>query len=274
MQLPPLSVQSLVLIDEGLDILTKISTRASGCEWTSPLTGKSRSLQRISRNTLLAVTDFGYVEIDDVNGEVVRTETLFQGGVISAQRMDNGNTFFGGLNLTGGKGVSFVDMDSNKQITRSVCFGGDYVRCSTLTPADTILFTSDNRVYEGDWAGGIIREFTAAGFKHAWKARRLENERTLISAGYGAFVAEFDLRGNITRRWECSASAALVRPHFFSDFSLLQNGNLVICNWLGHGRGLGGTGYPLLEFTPTGELIGGWQDRVRTSSPQTFVIAR
>jgi hypothetical protein len=174
--------------------------------------------------------------------------------------------------LHSAQSVTFVQVDETNRPVRSICFGGDYVRRATLTAADTILFTCDSRVYEGDWSGRILREFSVPGFKHAWKAIRTDDDRTVISAGYGAFIAEFAGDGRILRTWKCTEHAALIRPHFFGDFHFLPHGGCIACNWLGHGTDLGGNGYPLLEFSAEGELIGGWQDAARTSSLQTVVF--
>ena len=269
--LPP-STRSFIAVDEGLDRLIRVAPSEPSTEWTLPLEEKCRTLQLLPNGAILAVTDSGYMEVDINRGTIIRSVYLFSSGAISAQRLPNGHTFLGGINLDNARGVTFVQVDAENRPFRSVCFSGDYVRRSTLTPADTILFTCDSCVYEGDWSGRILREFTAPGFKHAWKAVRLDGDRTLISAGYGAFAVEFSKDSRILRRWECTASHSVVRPNFFGDFCQLYNGGLLICNWLGHGTDLGGTGYPLLEFSPDGELISGWQDAKRTSSLQTFVI--
>ncbi len=240
-------------------------------EWRIPLPTKSRSLQALSDDLLVLASDSGYAEIDAVSGKIIRQNDVFETGVISTERLSNGNTFVGGTNL-GAKGVSFIELDKANQQVRSVAFPGDYVRRSSLTPADTILYTCDNRVFEGDWSGKILREFAIAGFRHAWKAVRTNRNTTLISAGYGAFVVECDGQGRELLRWDCKDHAADVRPNFFGDFQMLQNGGLLVCNWLGHGTNLGGTGYPLLEFAPDGTLKGAWQDAERTSSLQAFAL--
>ena len=271
--LPPLaaSLQTFIAIDEGLDRLIRVAPQQPLCVWTLPIAGKSRSLQRLADGTILAVTDTGYMEIDTDRGCVIRDVHFFKSGVISAERLPNGHTFFGGLNL-GQTGVTFVEIDAQNKPFRTVVFPGDYVRRSTPTLTDTILFTCNSRVYEGDWSGRILREFSAPGFKHAWKAIRTDDDHTVISAGYGAFIVEFSDSGRILRKWECATHASTVRPNFFGDFHLLPDGGMMVCNWLGHGTDLGGTGYPLLEFSPRRELVGGWQDASRTSSLQTVIF--
>ncbi|MFT3781438.1 MAG: hypothetical protein QM790_05420 [Nibricoccus sp.] len=270
---PPLhsSLLSFAAIDEGLDRVIRVDPLRPQVEWTLPLPCKSRTLQRLSDGHLLAVTDTGYMEIDSDRGVVRRKVSRFPSGVISATRLPHGHTFLGGLNL-GRTGVTFDELDANDEVVRSVAFPGDYVRRATLTSADTILFTCDHCVREGDWSGKIIRQFSAPGFKHAWKALRFGDDRTVITAGYGAFVAEFTGDGRLSQRWECTEYTTEIRPFFFGDMEMLPDGGLLVCNWLGHGTDRGSTGYSLLHFYPAGKLAGAWRDASRASSLQTFAL--
>ncbi|MFT3868454.1 MAG: hypothetical protein QM715_08150 [Nibricoccus sp.] len=265
-------VSRFIGIDEGRNKLLKFSPANPQKEWCISITGKSRTLQTLDENRLLMVSDTGFSEIDTTNGEMLSETKCCSSGVISAFRLQSGHTFIGGLDLFNRKGVTFAELDSHTKLVRQTTFPGDYVRRATLTATDTILFTCDSRVYEGDWSGAIIREFAATGFRHAWKAVRTKNNTTIISAGYGAFVAEFDINGGIIQRWECTKFVEAIRPHFFGDFELLPSGELLVCNWLGHGEDLGRTGHSLLLFSSDGDLLATWQDAARISSLQTFVL--
>ena len=263
---------AFVAVDEGLDRLVRWEPAQDRIIWTTPLAMKCRTLQQISPSRILGATDTGYFEVDIADGKILRQVRLESEGVIAAFRCPNGTTLLTGINLAGQHGVTFSEYDNHSQLRRSVCYPGDYVRGSTLTEADTILFTNNDRVLEGDWSGKIFRGFSAAGFLHAWKALRLQNGHTIISAGYGAFVVEFDGHCREVRRWECGSNLAFVRPFFFGDFTLLADGSLVVCNWLGHGTALGGTGYTLLQFHPNGTVVKAWQDAERTSSLQAVML--
>jgi len=270
---PPLdhALTHFVAIDEGLDRIQRFNPAEAQSEWTAPLSHKSRSLQALPGDTLLMPHDQGWTELRLQDGTVQHSCRPFAAGVISVQRLPNGETFCGGLNLTQEKSVCFVLCDREGGIVREVSFTGDYVRRSTLTEEGTILFTCDSRVLEGDWSGKVLREFSAPGFKHAWKAVRLADGHTLISAGYGAFLVQFDEQARVVRRWECHEHVAEVRPFFFGDFEALPDGGLLVCNWLGHGTDLGGTGHALLHFDSSSRLLGAWRDPARCSSLQTFV---
>jgi hypothetical protein len=264
---------SFIGVDEGLDRLFRWSAESQRVEWSQPLKSKCRSLQKISDQRVLAVHDRGFAEIDAATGAGVEDRRLETGGVISATRVSDGGTVLAGLNLAGLAGICFVDHDGAGRVRRTMNVPGDYVRCCSITPQNTLLYTANTVVHETDWRGKHIQSFQADGFYHAWKPVRLSDGGTRISAGYGAFLVEFDERGEERRRWTVpDLYKAEVRPFFFGDFSVRANGNIVVCNWLGHGPDKGNTGYSLLEFTPAGEFVGGWQDARGISSLQTFLL--
>ena len=275
MPVPPLafSLPAFAAVDEGLDRILLINRSTGKIDWVYPLEEKCRSLQWLPSGRLLAVCDVGYVELDCKTGGLCRKVQVARGGVVSVERLGNGHTLLGGVGLTEANTVEFCELDSTDTLCRSARFPGNYVRRSSATSANTILFTCDTRVIEGDWRGRLVREFSISGFKHAWKAIRATDGTTFISAGYGAFIVQCDENGRKLRRWYCPSGHDEIRPFFFGDFEVLPNGRLLVCNWLGHGTDLGASGYSLLEFAATGALIGAWRDTEHTSSLQSFAFA-
>jgi hypothetical protein len=262
---------SLIAVDEGLDRIVRLDPTRAQPSWTIPLEGKCRKIQALGDSSILAVSETGFIEIDINTGVITREKNIYSEGVVSLERLPNGHTVFCGVSLGGASGVSFTQFDSDFHLVRSVSFPGDYVRYCSLTDKDTILFSCNDRVCEANWDGLIVREFAIDGFVHAWKATRISGDRTLIAAGYGAFVVECDSAGQETRRWCCRAPTASVRPFFFSDFDLQPDGTLMVCNWLGHGPDQGRTGCSILEFDANGDFHAAWQGGEKTSSIQCFV---
>lgn len=261
-----------VAIDEGLDRLFRWSPDEDRFEWSVLLAHKSRTLLKAGPDLLWGASPRGYFELGTNSGEIREKTLIDSGEVFSLIRTKQGGPLLAGLNLEGQSGVCFMDFSEDLRLLRRCCLAGDYIRGSSLTEADTLLYTNNDRVIECSWEGRVLREFSAPGFYHAWKALRLKNGNTLISAGYGAFAVEFDAHARELRRWECPTWArAFVRPFFFGDFQLKEDGTLRVCNWLGHGSGLGESGCSLLEFSPEGHLTQVWQEPFRCSSVQTFV---
>ena len=113
MILPALSpgLQAFIAVDEGLDQLIRVAPSEPATEWTLPLKDKCRTLQLLPNGNVMAVTDSGYLEVEIIRGTIVSEAQLFPTGVISAQRLLNGHTFFGGLNLHSAQSVTFVQVD-------------------------------------------------------------------------------------------------------------------------------------------------------------------
>jgi len=272
---PPLSfsLPPFAVVDEGLDHILFFKRGSGEVAWTYPLKEKCRSLQWLPSGLLLAVCDTGFLEINCNTGQLQNAVRVAANGVISAERLSNGHTFLGGVGLTEANAIEFQEVDSIGTRFRSTRFPGDYVRRSSATLENTILFTCDSCVIEGDWSGRLVRKFSLPGFRHAWKALRAADGSTFISAGYGAFIVQCDRDGQELRRWHCTSDQEEIRPFFFGDFTLLPNGGLLVCNWLGHGTNLGASGYSLLEFSASGALVGAWRDSKHTSSLQTFALS-
>lgn len=272
---PPLSfpLPTFAAVDEGLDQILLFERDSGKIAWTYPLKNKCRSLQWLPSGLLLAVCDTGYLEIECDTGQLRHELRVADTGVVSAKRLANGHTVLAAIGLTEANVIEFREIDSIGTVFRSTRFPGDYVRRSSATPENTILFTCDTCVKEGDWAGCLVRQFSIPGFRHAWKAIRAADGTTFISAGYGAFIVQCDREGQELRRWQCTSTQEEIRPFFFGDFTLLPNGGLLVCNWLGHGVNLGATGYSLLEFAANGPLVGAWRDSKHTSSLQTFALS-
>jgi hypothetical protein len=138
---PSLQTRSFIAVDEGLDRIIRLDMPGSVLAWSVALQEKCRVLQLLDSRQVLGVTDRGYFILDGTHGSLLRRADLFSGGVISAQRLSDGRTFIAGLNLGEARGVCFVEVDPSDRPLRTVSFPGDYVRRSTLTSTDTILFT-------------------------------------------------------------------------------------------------------------------------------------
>jgi hypothetical protein len=111
------------------------------------------------------------------------------------------------------------------------------------------------------------------GFRHAWKAVRLPDGRTLASAGYGAFLVELDASGHILRKFAAKEQLpAAVKPNFYATFQLLPNGHIVVANWQGHGPGHGASGVQLFELDEQANIVWQWSESQLISSLQGVLV--
>ncbi|HUR60058.1 MAG TPA: hypothetical protein VM029_20210, partial [Opitutaceae bacterium] len=270
---PAPTKHEFLALDEGLVTLLHVDERNPDRDWVVPV-GRAtpRDLQLIGDGRVLVGHDAGYTEFDLATGKVRREVARFK-GVTSARRLPSGHTLLAGVDLDGAKGVVLLEIDAADTVRRRRVLPGNYVRLVRETPQGTWLLMNDTMIREVGDDGALLHEWIVPGFRHAWKAVRLPGGHTLASAGFGAFLAELDAKGNVVRRFGGKDTVpAAVAPNFYATFQLLPNGHVVVANWQGHGPGHGASGVQLLEFDRAGAIAWRWSDAERISSLQGVLI--
>jgi hypothetical protein len=262
-----------IAIDEGRGTLLHIDECNATENWIVAIgQPQARDLQLIGRNRILVGHHHGYTEIDIATGKITKEfKSLI--GVTAARRQPNGHTFLAGVNLVGTTGVMVLELDAVDREVRRAIFPGDYVRLIRQTEQSTYLMCCNDRIREGSYDGKYLREFLVEGFFHVWKAVRLANGNLLASAGYGAFLVELDSTGKIIRQFAGKDSVpAEANPFFYAMFQMLPEGNVVLANWQGHGKGHGAKGIQLMEFDLSGEIVWHWSKPDLISSLQGVLV--
>ncbi|MEY4545619.1 MAG: hypothetical protein RL685_1814 [Pseudomonadota bacterium] len=265
-------------IDEGLGQLLHIDERHPERNWIVP-TGhaQARDLQLIGGGRVLVGHDRGYSEFEIATGKVLRKVSTY-GGVTSVRRRANGNTLLAGVGLAGvglagEPRVAVLELDEQGTLQGQTAFPATYLRLLRETAGGTWLMMNGSLLTEGDRSGRLIHEWSVPGFRHAWKAVRLPDGRTLASAGYGAFLVELDASGHVVRKFATKEQLpAAVKPNFYATFQLLPNGHIVVANWQGHGPGHGASGVQLFELDEQANLVWQWSESQLISSLQGVLV--
>jgi hypothetical protein len=260
----------LLTIDEGHQRMWLVDTSTDTFHWQVDLGDfpLARDMQRLDAQRALVGYDHGFFELDIESGRVLKSCARWT-EVTSVHRRADGCTLVTGYNLDGTKGVNVLTLDTDLQIIDIARRDGDYVRLMRPTPENTYLLCTNDHIVETSLQLVEIRRFAVPGFAHAWKADRLAEGRTLVSAGYGTFMALFDSAGNCIKRFGTPDQVPVgVEPYFYATFHQLENGNLLVANWQGHGPDNGSKGEQLLEFNAAHQLIGTWSSPDRISSLQ------
>ena len=261
-------------IDEGLQKLSLIDTTNPRYGWTRSLEDfpAARDMQRIGPNRALIGFERGFFELSISSGEVLAACDRWD-NVTSARRMVNGATLVTGQNLDGAGGINVLTLDREYRQVSSVRRDGDYVRLMRTTDLGTYLFCMNDHILETDTSLIALNAMRAPGFEHAWKAERMDDGSTLVSAGYGAFMARFDRRGNLIATFGgANLMPGEVSPFFYATFQVLEDGRVMVANWQGHGSENGHNGRQLLEFSAGGKLLGSWSDPHKISSLQGILV--
>lgn len=263
----------LLGIDEGCQRLSLIDTRTPGAGWTLSLEELplARDLQRLGPDRALIGYDRGFFEVQISTGAIDHVCDRWH-DVTAVRRLPDGSTLVTGTDLDGAEGIAVVTLDAGLRETARVRRDGDYVRLMRPLP-DGYLLCSNDHILETDLALQERRRLRAPGFEHAWQAERQPDGTTLVSAGYGAFMARFDVRGALIGTFGRAGEVPPdVAPFFYATFQVLADGRIVVANWQGHGPDNGGKGRQLLEFSPSGRLLGSWSDPERISALQGILV--
>ena len=90
-----------------------------------------------------------------------------------------------------------------------------------------------DKVMEFNRDGGVVQTFNATG--NNFCALRLDNGHTLVACGDAHRLVELDTKGNEV--WSIEENDLKDQPlRFVAGLQVLQNGNIVVCNWGGHGH--------------------------------------
>jgi hypothetical protein len=266
----------LLLADEGAMQVLLIDQFNPANNWTVQTPDNNRDMQLVGNNRVM-VSDptGGFCELDITTGAKKRNVTGF-GAVQSVIRLANGNTLLCGDNLSGGTGVTIVEIDSLSNIKRKISYPGySTVRLMRKTPQNTFFFgANDSLLVEGDSTGKIIAKIVVKGAVDVYMAVRLRNGNILVSTGYGATILEIKQTGEVVKTYGGAnqAQATLIHPYFYNSFQVLNNGHIVTTNWQGHGAGHGGVGIQVLEYDTTGAMVWYWKDSTKYSSLHSVIV--
>lgn len=244
-------------IDEGCQTIFRADSGSGKLTWKKSLDDypNARALQSLGEGHILSGYDGGYMIIRSSDGEVIHDCRRWQ-GITGAFSSDDGTTLLAGLDLEGCEGITVITLDKDDKVVKKSSRPGDYVRLITLAGSDRFLLSTNDRITETDEELNTIRTMGAEGFLHAWQSQRLNDGRTLVSAGYGAFMAYFDSDGNIEKTFGRKEELPPeIEPFFYASFRFAPDGSLLVANWEGHGPDNGNKGRQLLRFNADGEYL-------------------
>jgi hypothetical protein len=230
--------------------------------WTCPVSAAARSLQRVGEGRVLVGSDTGFAEHDLATGEAPVRVGGYQ-RISAAVRRPDGTTWLAAHSPSGvvvhvvgcdlrplGAG-RLVHPDASALRVIQVLDNG-HLLMSVVKPFRAVEIDLESKVV---WS--VVLD--AYGDK-GYEVCRLADGTTLASTGGGAKVVQVDCGGRLLRFWGDQKKG--LRPglglDFISGFERLASGNVVVANWLGHGKH--GTGPHLVEFDAANEVVWQWAD--------------
>ncbi|MDP6113612.1 MAG: hypothetical protein QGF00_15430 [Planctomycetota bacterium] len=254
-----------ICVDNARNRLIHIDQH-KGTEWIINIPGGSRDLQILDKERVMVSHGNGAAEYDLNSGKALEWKVTNQRGVNTARRLDNGNTILGS---NAKEGIVFTEIDADgKEVSKTVLKGKKNLRLVRVRKDGNFLLTISNpfRVVEANRAGEIIRsaEIPGKGYKAAISA----DGTCLATTGEDVQVVEINKEGKIARTVGGRKNHEGLQ--WFSGFHHLDSGNIVVANWLGHGKA--GKGPHLVEFDKDNKLVWKWEDHQKAKQITNVLI--
>lgn len=243
-------------VDNGANRLVHVDQAHPERNWSVPVPKGGRDLQLVRPGIVLASYGQGAAEYRLDDGQPAGWKAEGFSGIQSAWRMPDGRT------LLATSSGTVVELDAAGKEASRFKIAQPKLDLRLLRPgrAGTLLVGAcapEFAVLEVERPSGkVLRKWPLP--HKGYKAIQLDNGHILASAGETATVLEFDAAGKTVASWGGKAAFPGLGLDFFSGFDRLPNGNVVVANWLGHGKQ--GTGPHLVEFNAANQLVWSWAD--------------
>ncbi|NQZ58248.1 MAG: hypothetical protein HRT88_12385 [Lentisphaeraceae bacterium] len=230
--------------------------------------GSYRSIQLLDKQRLLINHPDGAVEYDLLTGQKSAWSVSGYKGIQCALRLPDGRTILATPNK-----LYYLDSKGQKIKEKKLLNQpAGRVRILTLTKDKTILYAAHKpfSLCEISLEGEFIKstKLSDKGYRHL----RLANGNTLNSSGNECQVFEADATGKVIAFVGGKKQHPKLKLDFTSGWSLLDNGNIVMTNWLGHGKV--GTAVQLIEFNRQNKVVWIWDGRAQAKTITNVLVIK
>lgn len=255
-------------IDNAKNHLLCLDQHQPATGWCVSIPPGARDLQVLDGNKVLVSHGKGAAEFDLGSGRKLDWAVDRYAQVSTAQRLGDGRTILG-ANTTAGVVIYELDRDG-RELRKRVLQGLKDLRLLRVIDNGNILLTVSGpcRAIEVDPQGKTV--WQAKLPDKGYKAMRLPNGNSLVSTGGDVTVVEFNPAGEQVLCVGGKLNHPQLGLDWFSGFDLLPNGNIVVANWLGHGKQ--GTGVHLVEFDRDNRVVWKWDDHKQAATITNVLV--
>ena len=221
--------------------------------------------------SILFSTGHGVKEV--AKDGTVRFEYNSEAEIYAVQRLTNGNTFVG--ECSSGR---LLELAPDGKIAKQLALlpadkpgGHAYFRNARVLKSGNYLIAHYGGQYVAEYApdGQVVWKVKTPGGPHS--VARLASGNTLIACGDNGTPCLIEVNPEGKTVWELSNSDLPDQPlKFLTGFQKLPNGNVLISNWLGHGKF--GTAPHLLEVTPEKKIVWSYADHATFKTIATVQV--
>ncbi|MGL4944248.1 MAG: hypothetical protein ACRC46_13790 [Thermoguttaceae bacterium] len=265
-------------LDESRSQIVFVDQFAPSKDWSIPLEASCRDMQLVDGKIVVGLLKGGFREYDlntqKLLREVVNPDYSTGATSVAAFRAKDGSTYLG-IDRTP---LEIVHLDDQgKEVSSPLRFPDlRGVRCVRLANNsfvnDSIIFGDKETIHIVSPNGQTVKKISVPDAQYVYMAEELPNGNLLAACGYSAFLALIDSDGKTIKKWGGKPGPEKLNFNFFAGFQLLKNGNIVVCNWTGHGANDSEKGCQLVEFDKEGNVVWVWHDPKRAGSIHNVVV--
>ena len=222
--------------------------------WSVKIPKGSRDIQLLSPQKLLVSHGTGAAEYRLSDGKKLTWSVNGYKGIQSARRLDNGNTIL--LSISGE--ITILDKTGEKVSSLQIRQKQLDLRLIRVNSDGSWVVGSKKpqAILEINSEGEVLQQINLPG--KSYTATRRINGNYLASTGDECKVVEIKPNGAIVRFFGGKQEHPTLKLDFNSGWEELNNGNIVMTNWLGHAKH--NTGPHLIEFDNNNKVVWTWEN--------------
>jgi len=255
-----------LIVDNGAARLVCVDQREPSKGWSVAIPAGSRDLERLDANTVLVSHGSGAGEYALADGRKLWSASSYR-GISSARRLPNGNTLLAGA----GKGVTLYEVARDgKEVRRTELPGTSDPRLIRLLGNGHVLvaMAGPHRIVEVDAAGRTVWQAALPG--KGYVAERQPDGTTLATVGGECLVLRLGKDGKPVATLGGKDKHPAARLQWFSGMHVLSGGDIVVADWLGHGKA--GQGPHVVRFSPDNRIVWQWEDHQAVKTATNVLV--
>ncbi len=264
---PPASAirMRFLIVDNGGNQLLCVDQIDPSKGWSVPIPAGSRDVQLLDPNRVLVSHGNGAGEYATKDGAKLWAVDKFN-GVSSARRLPGGNTL-----LASGSALIEVDPEG-RDVRRTEVKAVADPRLIRVTAAGNVLIAlaGGHKVLEADRDGKVVWEAALPG--KGYVAERQADGSTIATVGAECLVVRLGKDGKAIDAATLGGKDKhpRARLQWFSGMHVLPGGDVVVANWLGHGKTAAGP--DVVRFTPDNKLIWQWENHEAVKTATNVLV--
>ena len=250
------------------NVLVYVDQFSPNKSWSINVPKGSRDIQLVAPNTLLVSHGTGAAEYQLSDGKQLKWSVSGYKGIQSARRLANGQTIL----LSGSGKVITLDKDAKELDSIQIKYKRLDLRMLRVSPEGNWIIGSKRprAALEINAKGDILHQTKIPG--KGYTAIKLSNGNYLASTGDECKVVEVNSDGNVMRFVGGKNEHPDLKLDFNSGWNLLDNGNIIMTNWLGHKKH--NTASHLLEFDSKNKLVWQWADHEKVKQVTNLLVIK